>query len=90
MESEMERNKDIIEISSKLITLMDEHGGEYFLVEISYGPIPQQKGAEFVQKCMLETLKRHLGQVSREIVERALSTCPPILHEGAEKKAEND
>jgi hypothetical protein len=29
--------------SSKLITLMDEHGGEYFLVEISYGPIPQQK-----------------------------------------------
>jgi hypothetical protein len=32
MESEMERNKDIIEISSKLITLMDEHGGEYFLV----------------------------------------------------------
>jgi hypothetical protein len=44
-----------------------------------------QKGAEFVQKCMLETLKRHLGQVSREIVERALSTCPPILQEGVEK-----
>jgi hypothetical protein len=66
----MKLNKETIRISSEILTGTDERGFECYLMEISYGPVPQLKDANFVQECMIETLQRYLGQVSKEVAER--------------------